>query len=211
MSQSPEGWVETPLDTVVSSSVGGMWGSPTPNGGDVPVRVIRGAEFRDWSTTRAASAPRRFIPAAALASRQLKLGDIVLEVSGGGPTQPVGRTVLIDEEALKSAEDALICSNFCRRIVLSRELNPWFVWYQLLHGYSRGNTDAFQRATTNIRNLQVPRYLAGTYLVVPRSPNRRGSWALLTSCCIRSTLAFRHCRRCGETSYACERPYFSRR
>jgi type I restriction enzyme S subunit len=50
---------------------------------------------------------------------------------------------------------------------LSRELNPWFVWYQLLHGYSRGNTDAFQRATTNIRNLQVPRYLAGTYLVVP--------------------------------------------
>lgn len=167
MNTLPASWVETPLETIVTSSVGGIWGSATKGEGGVPVRVVRGAEFRDWSRTRAQTAPRRFIPAAALASRQLKIGDIVLEVSGGGPTQPVGRTALIDSEAVNSADEPLICSNFCRRLVLSSAVSPLFIWYQLQRSYWRGDTDAFQRATTNIRNLQVPHYLAGTRLVIP--------------------------------------------
>lgn len=159
---------------MVASSVGGVWGSATEGEGDVPVRVIRGAEFRDWSATRAQSAPRRFIPAAALASRQLKVGDIVLEVSGGGPTQPVGRTVLIDKNAMNSTPEPLICSNFCRRLVMPPEVDPHFIWYQLQDGYARGKTDEFQRATTNIRNLQVPLYLAATKLVLaPLAEQRR--------------------------------------
>ena len=150
MSDLPQGWAEATLEALVSSSVGGMWGSATRGEGDVPVRVIRGAEFRDWSTTRAHSAPRRYIPVSSLSSRQLKVGDLVLEVSGGGPTQPVGRTVLIDEQALNSADEPLICSNFCRRLVLRSEMNPRFIWFQLQHGYARGKTDEFQRSTTLI-------------------------------------------------------------
>jgi type I restriction enzyme S subunit len=97
----------------------------------------------------------------------LDTGDLVLEVSGGGPTQPVGRTVLIDEQAMRSSDHPLICSNFCRRLVLSNHVDPRFVWYQLHHLYLAGDTNQYQRATTNIRNLQVPNFLAGTELVIP--------------------------------------------
>jgi len=97
----------------------------------------------------------------------LEIGDIVLEVSGGGPTQPVGRTVLVDEQAIRSSDLPLICSNFCRRLVMSGNVDPRFVRYQLHHFYVLGNTDQYQRASTNIRNLQVPRYLEGTTIAIP--------------------------------------------
>jgi type I restriction enzyme S subunit len=74
---------------------------------------------------------------------------------------------LIDEQAMRSSDHPLICSNFCRRLVLSNHLDPRFVWYQLHHLYLAGDTNQYQRATTNIRNLQVPNFLAGTKLVIP--------------------------------------------
>jgi type I restriction enzyme S subunit len=75
--------------------------------------------------------------------------------------------VLIDERAIWSSDHPLICSNFCRRLVLSEYVDPRFIWYQLQQLYLAGNTDQYQRATTNIRNLQVPKYLSGTNLVIP--------------------------------------------
>src|SRR5690242_12359029 len=118
MSELANGWKATPLSNVVLSSVGGMWGSAVESEETTRVRVIRGAEFRDWATARAQSAPQRFISDSGLAARRLEIGDVVLEVSGGGPNQPVGRTVLIDELATRLSDLPLICSNFCRRLVL---------------------------------------------------------------------------------------------
>ena len=114
MSELPNGWETTPINNVVMSSVGGMWGSAVKSEQTTLVRVIRGAEFRDWATARAQTAPHRFVPDSGFASRRLEIGDIVLEVSGGGPTQPVGRTVLIDEQTSRLSDLPLICSNFCR-------------------------------------------------------------------------------------------------
>jgi hypothetical protein len=59
-------------------------------------------------------------------------------------------------------------------LVLTPEVDPRYVWYQLQHGYARNDTDQFQRATTNIRNLQVTRYLEGTQLnIAPRTEQER--------------------------------------
>jgi type I restriction enzyme S subunit len=167
MSSLPTGWETTSLNNVVTSSVGGMWGSGDESEATSRVRVIRGAEFRDWAAARARLAPERFVPDSGLTSRRLEIGDIVLEVSGGGPTQPVGRTVLIDEQTTRSSDLPLICSNFCRRLTLSKHLDARFVSYQLHHSYLSGDTEQYQRATTNIRNLQVPHFLEGTSLVIP--------------------------------------------
>lgn len=167
MRELPSGWETAPISHVVMSSVGGMWGSAVESEQTTAVRVIRGAEFRDWATARAQSAPQRFVPDSGLASRRLEIGDIVLEVSGGGPTQPVGRTVLIDELTTRLSDLPLICSNFCRRLVLSHHLDPRFVSYQFDHLYISGATNQYQRATTNIRNLQVPHFLDGTKLAIP--------------------------------------------
>lgn len=163
------GWPESPLVDLVDDSIGGLWGSvPESNKSDeVDVLVVRGADFRNWSTRRAADAAPRRIPARALERRQLRLGDLVVEVSGGGPAQPVGRTLVIDEEALAGAVNPLICSNFCRKLRLRPDVNPYFVKLHLDRLYASGHTDRFQTSTTNIRNLQVDDFLNGTPVPLP--------------------------------------------
>lgn len=163
------------LESLVRSSTGGLWGEPA-GGADpdnIRVRVIRGAEFRNWPAERASAAPVRMIPRRALAGRELSEGDIVLEVSGGGPTQPVGRAILIDAQTTSQADLPLVCSNFCRRLEMAKPIETKYVWYQLQHLYSRGWTDQFQRATTNIRNLQVNAFLASTPLAIAPSDEQK--------------------------------------
>ena len=80
--------------------------------------------------------------------------------------------MIIDEAALRSSDLPLISSNFCRRVVLGREVNPWFVYYQLVFKYLAGDTKRFQTATTNIRNLNFTDYLAETTLAVAPLPEQ---------------------------------------
>ena len=50
-----------------------------------------------------------------LEKRELLLNDILIEISGGGPDQPVGRTLLIDQTALNIHKDyPKVCTNFVR-------------------------------------------------------------------------------------------------
>jgi type I restriction enzyme S subunit len=169
------GWSTTPFETLVTFTIGGAWGAPLDNTdtGDAAVAVVRGTEFRNWMVARAKSAASRSIPKRVLETRQLGQGDLVIEVSGGGPTQPVGRVLLIDAAALDSSELPLVCSNFCRRVVLTAGVEPRFVFHQLQHKYSLGDTNRFQTATTNIRNLNFGKYLAGSSLKIPPVAEQR--------------------------------------
>jgi type I restriction enzyme, S subunit len=116
----PEGWAEATLEEIVVHKLSGLWGvEPSRAEADpglVRVRVIRGTDFRDWDRDKGTTAAERAIPRSKLADRQLAIGDLVVEVSGGGVGQPVGRTLLIDEEAVRRADAPLICSNFCRQV-----------------------------------------------------------------------------------------------
>jgi type I restriction enzyme S subunit len=156
------------LDEAITSSIGGLWGTANKaSEATVEVAVVRGAEFRNWRTQRGSTAPRRWISEKQLTSRRLALGDLVLEVSGGGPDQPVGRVVLVDRLAVDSVPIPLISSNFCRRLTLTDTADPRFVLHQLTWIYESGGTVPYQKATTNIRNLNVNDYLSGTHLYLP--------------------------------------------
>ncbi len=174
MTSLAPGWAATNLESLVTFSIGGLWGSAPGSGAPKAstVAVMRGADYRNWATTRASGAAIRSVATKAAASRRLEAGDLVIEVLGGGPTQPVGRVVVIDDAALASSNLPLISSNFCRRVVLDREVNPWFVYYQLLFRYLSGDTERFQTATTNIRNLNFKKYLAETMLAVAPLPEQ---------------------------------------
>jgi hypothetical protein len=157
------------LAELTEDIVGGLWGS-TPDAahsGETDVLVVRGADFRNWDERRARDAAPRRIPARSLERRRLSAGDLVLEVSGGGPAQPVGRILMIDDSAVASATRPLICSNFCRKIRLKPGVNPSFVKWALEWLYGSGHTERFQTSTTNIRNLRVDDFLRGTSIPLP--------------------------------------------
>lgn len=90
-----------------------------------------------------------------LKKRLLELGDIILERSGGGPKQPVGRVVLFDRE-----DGVFSFSNFTSvvRIKDSETFDSKFVFYALMELYQSGQTEDIQRRTTGIRNLDFTAY-----------------------------------------------------
>ncbi len=90
-----------------------------------------------------------------LQSRLLQKGDIILERSGGGPTQPVGRVVYFEGES-----DKFSFSNFTTRIRAREgiELDSKYLWFFLHYFYKSGKTEAMQKKTTGIRNLTFSEY-----------------------------------------------------
>src|SRR5664280_3307951 len=99
----PAGWATVNFNEIIQLALGGDWGkdSGEPGDGLERVRVLRGTEFKTWRHNKGVGAAERRIKVSSLDRRRLQKGDIVLEVSGGGPDQPVARTILIDDEALK--------------------------------------------------------------------------------------------------------------
>lgn len=175
------GWRSVPLADVVEDTIGGLWGNPPDSNepGDADVLVVRGADFREWNVRRAGAAAHRRVPARSLERRRLVPGNIVLEVSGGGPTQPVGRVLIVDERAIAEAPKPLICSNFCRKLRLTSDVDPQFVYWQLEWLYESGHVTNFQTASTNIRNLQVGDFLKGTAVALPDTATQREVASLL--------------------------------
>lgn len=91
-----------------------------------------------------------------LASRELQHGDIVIERSGGGPKQPVGRVAYFDPpDDLRYST-----SNFTTtlRVVDKSVFDPEYVCLFLHSLYLSGATETLQRATTGIRNLDWGEY-----------------------------------------------------
>ena len=89
--------------------------------------------------------------------RRLKFGDVILEKSGGGPKQPVGRVALF----VKTASDFSF-SNFTAALRVREPQNLDFRFlHKFLHWtYLSGVTEGMQSNSTGIRNLDGNAYKA---------------------------------------------------
>ena len=87
--------------------------------------------------------------------RKLQYGDIILEKSGGGPKQPVGRVVIFDK-----TEGDFSFSNFTSviRIKNKKEVDFNFLHRYLFLEYISGATEKMQSHSTGIRNLKFDEY-----------------------------------------------------
>ena len=119
------------------------------------VRVLRVTEFGEHTVLEPETGVVRAVSAKQLASRQLQLGGILLEKSGGGPNQPVGRVVAFRTHLAEPA----VPTNFVQLLRPSRDaVDPAFLTWTLDWWHKNGTAEAHQRATTNIRNLQTKSY-----------------------------------------------------
>lgn len=107
--------------------------------------------------------------------RRLQFGDLILEKSGGGPKQPVGRVVLFDK-----TEGDFSFSNFTAaiRIVDPTVLDSRFLHKYLHWVYVSGQTETMQSHSTGIRNLNGDAYKA-IEVAYPRLPEQRRIVAIL--------------------------------
>jgi type I restriction enzyme, S subunit len=158
----PHNWVEERFSELTSFVIGGDWGKdPEEVHQDETelVACIRGSEIKNWDKEKGRTASFRKIKPNSKEKRSLIEGDILLEISGGGPDQPVGRTIYIDREALgTNADYAKVCTNFLRLVRFHDCLDKKFIKHYLDSFYLSGEIVKYQGGSNNLRNLKYKEF-----------------------------------------------------
>lgn len=164
----PESWGVDNLENEYIEFKNGLWkGKKEPF---VKVKVLRNTNFKNDGTIRLNNIAELDVEKKQFKTREITNGDIILERSGGGPAQPVGRVVFFDiEEGFNYS-----FSNFTSRIrVVNKEkIFPKYLFYSLLDFYMSGKTNDIQNRTTGIRNLDFSKYKQ-IFIPLPPLPEQK--------------------------------------
>lgn len=164
----PKGWEITRFVDLTDVVLGGDWGKSTEIGDwSCPVFCIRGADLPSLQIGGLGDMPIRYLKTSSLVKRQLQNGDLVIEISGGGPTQSTGRTILIKKELLDQLEYPLVYSNFCRVIRLKSENMSNFIYLWFRELYSNDKFFQYENGTTGIKNFAFKVFAKEQYLCIP--------------------------------------------
>lgn len=172
----PVTWEISPLDDLIIFALGGDWGKDSEfNDPDyTKVHCIRASEIKRWEEEKGLTAAIRKIKKSSLEKRRLIDGDLLVEISGGGPEQPVGRTVLINQEVLRNhPKTPKICTNFFRLIRPSSYMDSKYLNLFLQHFYQAGDIGEYQGGSNNLRNLKFNDYLQLSVPISPLNEQRR--------------------------------------
>ena len=144
---------EVRLIDIVEEFVSGDWGEENATAeSPCAVSCVRGADIVPISNSRFESIPVRYISAMSLKNRRLTEGDIIIEKSGGSPTQSTGRTVYVSKKLVETKK-IIICSNFCQAFRIKQDWNPLYVYYYLQVAYNSGVFFNFEGKTSGLKNL----------------------------------------------------------
>jgi type I restriction enzyme S subunit len=151
------------LKDIVEKPITGEWGDEGTS-----VNVLRTTNFTNEGFIDYTKVVKRDIEQKKIDTKRLYKGDIIIEKSGGSPTQPVGRVVYFD------SEEIYLCNNFTAILRPKKEqVYPKYLHYILFVGHQFGLTSAFQNKTTGIINLQLPKYLEGVQVPLPPLPQQQ--------------------------------------
>jgi type I restriction enzyme S subunit len=164
----PKGWKIGTLSELITDTLGGDWGKEIAQGNFVEeVTCIRGADIPKIASGKKGKPATRFILKKNLEKKQLSAGQIIIEISGGSPSQSTGRTALITEELVAIADKPLICTNFCRALSLKKNIHSTFVYSMLQYLYSIDLFFQYENGTTGIKNLDTNNLFNKYQIVLP--------------------------------------------
>jgi type I restriction enzyme S subunit len=164
----PKGWRVGAIDELIKETISGDWGKETPQGNYTEkVICIRGADIPDIAQGRRGNPATRYILKRNLEKKRLSENEIIIEISGGSPTQSTGRTVFITKELINSFQEPIICTNFCRTVRLKEATYSSFVYSLLQYLYNEKVFFTYENGTTGIKNLDITTLFGQYKTVIP--------------------------------------------
>ena len=143
------------LANIINNFIPGDWGEDQPStSSPIQVYCIRGADIVPISANEFDGIPTRYISKSSFERKKLRAGDLIIEKSGGSPTQSTGRIVYVSKELIENKKN-IVCSNFCVALRIKEEYNPLYVYYYWQYIYNLGAFFNFEGKTSGLKNLQL--------------------------------------------------------
>lgn len=164
----PKNWTFSYFSNYVKHTIGGDWGKENVEKNYVEqVSIIRGADIPELIKGTDNKVPTRFILKKNYENKKLLPGDIVIEISGGSPTQSTGRSIFINKNIISRYNDKVLCTNFCR-IIRPVDFNKG-IWLQMYinYLYKKNVFFNFENGTTGIKNLDLNAVLNKYKIISP--------------------------------------------
>ena len=160
-------WPRGTFADLIDHTISGDWGRDAPTGNYTEmVYCIRGADIPEVKAGNKGKMPTRFILPKNYAAKKLVDGDIVVEISGGSPTQSTGRAAPVSESLLGRYDRGMVCTNFCKAIKPKRGYSM-FVYHYWQHLYDAGVFFGYENGTTGIKNLDISGFIETEEIVLP--------------------------------------------
>ena len=160
-------WHTGVLSDLIISTMGGDWGKESEVGNyKEQVYCIRGADIPEVNIGNKGKMPTRFILTKNYKNKKLVEGDIVVEISGGSPTQSTGRVAFVSQSLLDRYDKGLVCTNFCRAVKPKKGYSM-FVYYYCKYLYEKSVFFLYENGTTGIKNLDINGFINAEKIVIP--------------------------------------------
>lgn len=150
------------LSEIFDKPISGEWGKELEEG-EQGVPVIRTTNFTNIGRLNLKDLVFRNIDIDKYSNKRLNKGDLIIEKSGGSPTQPVGRVVIFDEDNDKT----YFFNNFTSVLRPKEMLNSHYALYLMKDLYNKRKVLKYQNKTTGIINLKLNDYISNTKIELP--------------------------------------------
>ena len=159
-------WKEGTFSNLIEKTISGDWGKDSPSGNNTEmVYCIRGANIPEVRAGNKGKMPTRYILPKNYAAKQLVDGDIVVEISGGSPTQSTGRAAAVSDALLARYDKGMVCTNFCKALK-PRAGYSMYVYYYWQYLYDRDIFFSYENGTTGIKNLDINGFIETEPIVI---------------------------------------------
>ena len=169
------------IKDVISEVKSGDWGkgSPTENY-TTEVLCVRGADIPELCKGNVGKMPQRFIHNKKATSKILSANNLIIEISGGSPTQSTGRIALISDKILSRYSKPFICSNFCKAITATG-IQPEYLFNYWLYLYNKDAMFPYENGTTGIKNLDFNSFIQEQDISIPDIKTQQKIVSILSS------------------------------
>lgn len=163
----PKGWQIGTFSDLIDRVIAGDWGKEFETRNYTKeVYCIRGADIPSIEEGHKGKMPLRFILPKNYEKKKIQSGDLVVEISGGSPTQSTGRIVEMTDSLLHRYELDMICTNFCKAISVKKDYSR-FAYRYWKHFYKQNVMFSYENGTTGIKNFAFSDFIETHLLVIP--------------------------------------------
>lgn len=155
----PEDWETVPIKDMVETIIGGDWGKEEETSNFTKkVICIRGADLYNIRIGEKGKAPIRYILDKNFKQKALSHHDIIVEISGGSPTQSTGRIAMISSVFSNNYDNSLICTNFCKALKIKKTYSHYF-YYLWNYLYDNKIMFIYENGSNGLKNLNLTNLL----------------------------------------------------